>query len=60
MADEQRISGREGEQVPEMTDEIVEGISTRYIELFEQITGENSKTDTKQLEQRIEQNILNF
>nr|HPH72705.1 phosphoribosylaminoimidazolesuccinocarboxamide synthase [Paludibacteraceae bacterium] len=53
--------GREGEQVPEMTDEIVEGISTRYIELFEQITGEKfQKTDTKQLEQRIEQNILNF
>jgi phosphoribosylaminoimidazole-succinocarboxamide synthase len=44
-----------------MTDEIVEGISTRYIELFEQITGEKfQKTDTKQLEQRIEQNILNF
>lgn len=55
------FQGREGEQVPEMTDEIVEGISTRYIELFEQITGEKfQKTDTKQLEQRIEQNILNF
>lgn len=55
------FQGREGEQVPEMTNEIVEGISTRYIELFEQITGEKfQKTDTKQLEQRIEQNILNF
>ena len=33
------FSGQEGQQVPEMTDEIVRSISDRYIELFENITG---------------------
>ncbi len=34
------FQGRAGEQVPEMTDDIVAGISERYIELYENITGE--------------------
>ena len=34
------FQGRAGEQVPEMTDDIVESISERYIELYENITGE--------------------
>lgn len=33
------FSGQAGQQVPEMTDEIVGSISDRYIELFEHITG---------------------
>ena len=37
---ENGFQGKEGQQVPEMTDEIVSSISERYIELFEQITGE--------------------
>jgi phosphoribosylaminoimidazole-succinocarboxamide synthase len=32
--------GKEGQLIPEMTDEKIESISKRYIELFEQITGE--------------------
>ena len=32
--------GREGEQVPEMTPQVVDGITARYIELYEHITGE--------------------
>ena len=32
--------GREGEQVPEMTPQVVDGITSRYIELYEHITGE--------------------
>ena len=32
--------GREGEKVPEMTPQVVEGITARYIELYEHITGE--------------------
>ena len=35
------FQGKEGQQVPEMTDEIVTSISERYIELYEHITGEN-------------------
>ncbi len=34
------FQGREGEVVPEMTDEIVQSITDRYIELYEHITGE--------------------
>ncbi len=42
-----------------MTNEIVESISDRYIELFEQITGEKfEKADTQQIEHRIEKAIL--
>ncbi len=33
------FQGKEGQTVPEMTDEVVAGISERYIELYEQVTG---------------------
>jgi phosphoribosylaminoimidazole-succinocarboxamide synthase len=38
---ENGFQGKDGQVIPEMTPEIVESISERYIELFEQITGEN-------------------
>lgn len=34
------FQGQEGQKIPEMTQEIVEGITNRYIELYEKITGE--------------------
>ncbi len=37
---ENGFQGKDGQQVPEMTDDIVSSISERYIELFEHITGE--------------------
>ncbi len=55
------FQGQEGQQVPEMTDAIVEGISARYIELYEQITGETfEKAAAENLEARIEQNITEY
>ena len=55
------FQGQQGQQVPEMTDEIVSGITHRYIELFENITGEKFvKHPTDNLEERIEKNILNY
>ena len=55
------FQGKEGQQVPEMTDEIVEGISARYIELYEQITGERfEKAVTENIEARIENNIIEY
>lgn len=52
------FQGQEGQQVPEMTDEIVEGISARYIELYEHITGETfNKEDDEDLAARIERNV---
>lgn len=54
------FQGKEGQTVPEMTDEIVESISDRYIELFENITGEKFvKADTKNIQSRIEKAITN-
>ncbi len=53
------FQGKEGQQVPEMDDEIVESISDRYIELFEKITGEKfKKADTTNIQERIEHSIL--
>jgi len=53
--------GNEGEQVPEMTDEFVQLVSDRYIELFEKITGEKFvKSDTSEVIKRVEKNILNW
>lgn len=51
--------GNPGQQVPEMTDEIVESISNRYIELYEHIIGEKFlKGDASAVENRIERNVI--
>lgn len=53
------FQGKDGQTVPEMTDEIVQSISDRYIELYENIMGEKFvKGDISQLENRIQQAIL--
>lgn len=53
------FQGKEGQTVPEMTDEIVESISDRYIELYEKITGEKFlKAETSEISTRIEKAIL--
>ena len=55
------FQGKEGQQVPEMTDEIVKSISDRYVELFEHITGEKFvPQDTEDIAARIEQNVTNY
>lgn len=52
------FQGKEGQQIPEMTDAVVESITERYMELFEKITGEPFvKADNSQMQNRIEQNI---
>jgi phosphoribosylaminoimidazole-succinocarboxamide synthase len=58
---ENGFQGKTGEQVPEMTPEIVEGISERYIELFEHITGEPfDKASVENLTARIEKNVTDY
>jgi phosphoribosylaminoimidazole-succinocarboxamide synthase len=55
------FQGKEGQQVPEMTDEIVESISNRYIELYENITGEKfEKNECEDIHSRIEKNISDY
>ena len=51
--------GKEGQQVPEMTDEVVASISHRYIELYEKVTGKNFiKRDYSNIIEQIENHIL--
>lgn len=58
---ENGFQGKEGQKVPEMTPEIVENISERYIELFQHITGETFvKEDTSSIHARIEANVTAF
>lgn len=58
---ENNFQGKEGQTVPEMTDEFVQQVSDRYIELYENITGEKFvRTDTTGIENRIHRNILDF
>ncbi|OJV39176.1 MAG: phosphoribosylaminoimidazolesuccinocarboxamide synthase [Bacteroidales bacterium 36-12] len=55
------FQGKEGQTVPEMTDEIVTGISERYIELYENITGETFlRSDISDITTRIEKNIVEY
>ena len=56
------FQGQTGQKVPEMTDEIVLSISDRYIELYENITGEKFiKTDYgDNIYERIEANVNNM
>lgn len=55
---ENGFQGKDGQTIPTMTPEIVNSISERYIELYEQITGETFvKSDSGNSNQRIEQNI---
>ena len=55
------FQGKEGQQVPEMTDEIVTSSSERYIERYEHITGEKFvKEDTSNIAERIEKNVTEY
>lgn len=58
---ENGFQGRDGEQVPEMTDQVVTGITERYIELYEQITDEKFvKSEDTDVIKRIEENVTKF
>lgn len=59
---ENGFQGKEGQKVPKMTPEVVEGISNRYIELFEKITGEKfvKAEGTDDIYTRIETNVENM
>mgnify|MGYP000851683293 CR=1 FL=1 len=55
------FQGEPGQSIPEMTEEFCNSISERYIELYETIVGEKFvKSDTKDLEYRIEHNINKY
>ncbi|WP_339662712.1 phosphoribosylaminoimidazolesuccinocarboxamide synthase [uncultured Polaribacter sp.] len=58
---ENGFQGQDGQQIPEMNDEKIIEISNRYIELYEQITGEQFvKASTDNVMARIEKNVNAF
>ncbi|WP_289659336.1 phosphoribosylaminoimidazolesuccinocarboxamide synthase [Flavobacterium panacagri] len=58
---ENGFQGQEGQQIPNMTDEYIESVSERYIELYENILGEKFvKADIDNIDQRIEKNVLDY
>ncbi|MBP5370354.1 MAG: phosphoribosylaminoimidazolesuccinocarboxamide synthase [Bacteroidales bacterium] len=57
------FQGKEGQQVPEMTPQIVTSISDRYIELFEHITGDNfvkNRGTQGDIAERIRKNVEKY
>jgi len=55
------FQGLERQTVPEMSDEYVNTVSDRYIELYENITGETFvKGDISNIQERIESNVLHY
>ena len=55
------FQGQAGQEVPFMSDEYIETVSERYIELYEKITGETFvKADVSDIQSRIEGNVLDY
>lgn len=55
------FQGKEGQSIPEMTDEYIMSVSERYIELYENILGEKFiKAEVNDIQNRIEKNILDY
>lgn len=55
------FQGLDGQKVPVMSDDYVESVSERYIELYENITGEVFlKADVSNINDRINTNVLNY
>lgn len=58
---ENGFQGKEGQQIPDMTDKYINSVSERYIELYEQITGETfQRADISNIQARIEKNVLAY
>ena len=58
---ENNFMGKEGQTVPEMSDEWINQISARYIELYEQVTGRTfERQDYANSDERMEQAVLRF
>jgi len=58
---ENGFQGKEGQQIPNMTDDYIATVSERYIELYENIMGEKFvKADISEINNRIEKNVLEY
>jgi phosphoribosylaminoimidazole-succinocarboxamide synthase len=58
---ENGFQGKDGQAIPNMTDDYIQTVSDRYIELFENIIGEKFiKADISDINSRIEKNVLDY
>ena len=58
---ENGFQGKEDQKIPEMTDDFINSVSERYIELYENITQQKFiKSDISNIYQRVESNIINY
>ncbi|MFM1753293.1 MAG: hypothetical protein RLZZ236_232 [Bacteroidota bacterium] len=58
---ENGFQGQDGQQIPDMTATYIESVSERYIELYENILGEQFvKADISNINERIEKNVVAF
>lgn len=58
---ENGFQGQDGQQIPDLTDAYIESVSERYIELYENILGEQFvKADISNINERIEKNVVEF
>ena len=58
---ENGFQGKEGQVIPNMSDEYIQTVSDRYIELFENIIGEKFiKADISDINSRIEKNVVDY
>ncbi len=58
---ENGFQGKEGQNIPNMTEEYIETVSERYIELYENILGEKFvKAEVTKINERIESNVMKF
>ena len=55
------FQGLDGQTVPHMSDDYIDSVSDRYIELYEKITGEKFiKADISNIQERIAENVLEY
>ena len=55
------FQGKEGQQIPDMTEDYIKTVSERYIELYEKILGEKfEKANIENIYERIETNVLHY
>lgn len=58
---ENDFQGLEGQKLPLMSDQYINGVSERYIELYEAITAERFiKANTQYIQERIQQNVNTY
>ena len=58
---ENGFQGQEGQQIPDMSEAYIQSVSERYIELYENILGEEFvKADIDNIDQRIDKNVLDY